>query len=161
MLKRIVGRDHTRVSKPDEHWLNLDGLAQVEVSSEEMNHPIESALLLFPKSEAGWEAAESGQQIVRILFERPPRIDRIVLEFQESKLARTQEFVLRWSSNGGTSYREIVRQQYNFTPPGTTAECENYRVDLSDVTHLELEIIPDITGGPARASLARVRLVGG
>ena len=37
--------------------------------------------------------------------------------FQEDEQERTQEFVLRWSPDGGQSYREIVRQQYNFSPP--------------------------------------------
>jgi hypothetical protein len=73
-------------------------------------------------------------------------------------LQRTQQFVLRWSSNGGRSYREIVRQQYNFSPPGTTREREDYAVDLDGVTTLELNIVPDISGGPARASLAQLRL---
>jgi hypothetical protein len=80
------------------------------------------------------------------------------LLFQEDKQERTQQFVLRWSSDGGQSYREIVRQQYNFSPPGTTSECEDYTVDLDGVTALELSIVPDISRGPARASLAQLRL---
>ena len=61
----------------------------------------------------------------------------------------------------GRTYREIVRQQYNFNPPGTTSELEDYTVDLSGVTGLELSITPDIGGSGARASLARLRLAGG
>jgi len=49
--------------------------------------------------------------------------------------------------------REIVRQQWNFSPQDTTTEIEEYRVDLSEVTVLEMTITPDIAGGPARASL--------
>jgi hypothetical protein len=52
----------------------------------------------------------------------------------------------------------ISSAQYNFSPHDTTAERENYSVDLDGVTHLELTIIPDVSGGPARASLARLRL---
>ena len=44
----------------------------------------------------------------------------------------------------GRSFREIVRQQWNFNPPNETREVEEYRVELSDVTVLELVIIPDI-----------------
>jgi hypothetical protein len=65
--------------------------------------------------------------------------------FLEDQQARTQEFVLRWSPNGGQSYREIVRQQYNFSPPGMTREFEDYAVDLTGVTALELKIVPDIS----------------
>ena len=78
--------------------------------------------------------------------------------FQEGEQERTQEFVLRWSPNGGQSYREIVRQQYNFSPPEAAREVEDYNVDLDGVTALELKIVPDISGGSARASLAQLRL---
>ena len=66
--------------------------------------------------------------------------------------------VLRWSPDGGQSYREIVRQQYNFSPPGVTREFEDYAVDLAGVTALELRIVPDIGGGDARASVAQLRI---
>ena len=52
----------------------------------------------------------------------------------------------------------IVRQQWNFSPPKTIREVEEYRVELSDVTVLELVIVPDISGGAARASLRSLRL---
>ena len=95
---------------------------------------------------------------MRLVFNQPQRIKRIHLEFHEDELERTQQFVLRWSLNGGQSYREIVRQQYNFSPPDTTREREDYRVDLEGVTTLELNIVPNISGGTARASLAQLRL---
>ena len=154
MIKRIISPEHKNISEHHEHWLNLDTIAQVEVTSEEMAHPIESGLL--PDSESGWEAAQPGPQTVRLLFEQPQRIKRVHLEFHEYQAARTQEFVLCWSSDGGRSYREIVRQQYNFSPPETTAEREDYSVDLDGVTNLELTIIPEIGGGSARASLAHL-----
>ena len=78
--------------------------------------------------------------------------------FQEDERERTQEFVLRWSPDGGQTYQEIVRQQYNFSPPGSAREVEDYAVDLKEVTALELKIVPDISGGSARASLAQLRL---
>jgi hypothetical protein len=68
------------------------------------------------------------------------------------------EFVLRWSSDFGRSFPEIVRQQWNFSPPGTVQELEDYLVDLSNVTVVELEIVPDQSGGEARASLESFRL---
>jgi len=54
--------------------------------------------------------------------------------------------------------REIVRQQYNFSPATNTRELEDYTVNLDDVLILEINITPDISGGNARASLARLRL---
>ena len=78
--------------------------------------------------------------------------------FQEDEQERTQEFVLRWSPDSGQSYREIVRQQYNFSPPEAAPEVEDYDVDLPAVTALELKIVPNISGGSTRASLVQLRL---
>lgn len=156
MRKRIIGQEIRNVVSKNQRWLNLDALAQVEVTSENAAHPIESGLL--PNSDSGWRAAQPGPQTVRLVFDQPQRIERIYLEFREEELERTQQFVLRWSSDGGQSYREIVRQQYNFSPPATTSECEHYTVDLDTVTTLELSIVPDISSGPAHASLAQLRL---
>ncbi|HEY0724886.1 MAG TPA: hypothetical protein VGD41_13020 [Pyrinomonadaceae bacterium] len=156
MLKRIIGEDPQEISASAHHWLNVEALAQVEVTSEDAAHPIECGLL--PGSASGWRAAHPGPQTVRLVFDQPQRIKRIHLEFRENDLERTQQFVLRWSSNRGQSYGEIVRQQYNFSPPATTRECEDYSVDLDGVTTLELSIVPEIGGGPARASLAQLRV---
>ena len=65
---------------------------------------------------------------------------------------------LRWSPDGGRSYRDIVRQQWNFSPLTATRELEDYHVELSGVTALELTIVPDQRGGEAQASLAQWRL---
>ena len=89
---------------------------------------------------------------------QPQRLTRIALVFEETETSRTQEFVLRWSGDGGRSFREIVRQQWNFSPPDTIHEVEEYRVELSGVTVLELVIVPDISRGSARASLKSLRL---
>jgi len=78
--------------------------------------------------------------------------------FHEEELARTQEFVLRWLPDGEESFREILRQQYHFSPPATIREVEDYAVELNGVTALELEIVPDLSGSGARATLAQLRL---
>jgi hypothetical protein len=66
--------------------------------------------------------------------------------------------VLRWLPEGQQSRREIVRQQYTFSPPATNKEIEDYSVKLNGVTAIELEIVPEISGGGAYASLAQMRL---
>jgi hypothetical protein len=65
---------------------------------------------------------------------------------------------LRWSPHVGDPFREIVRQQWNFSSPGGVREIEDYAVDLVDVGVLELIIVPDKSGGEARASLVKMRL---
>lgn len=139
-------------------WLDLDELAQVEVSSEEAAHPIESALRAANGDGLGWRASEAGAQTIRLRFDVPQRLSRIRLVFNETETSRVQEFVLRWALSDDTSWREIVRQQYTFSPPGTTSEVEEYVVNLDAVGVLVLRIIPDISGGDARASLAEWRL---
>jgi hypothetical protein len=156
MRKRIIPSVQKDTPPPGEDWLDLERLAQVEITSEDAAHPIESALL--PGRGSGWRAAGPGEQTVRVLFMHPQRLQRIWLQFVEPVIERTQEFVLRWSPDGGRSFREIVRQQWNFSPQGATCETEDHRVDLSGVTVLELSIIPDISRGDARASLSQLRL---
>jgi hypothetical protein len=141
---------------PDEGWLELDSAATVEVTSEEKEYPIESVLVLGEM--LGWRAADSGTQTIRLIFDKPQRLTRVSLVFEETEMQRTQEFVLRWSPDRGRSFREIVRQQWNFSPPATTSENEEYQVQLSDASVLELVIVPDISRGAARASLKSLRL---
>jgi len=98
------------------------------------------------------------EQIIRLLFDEPQQVSCIQLLFHEDKQARTQEFLLRCLQDKHQSYREIVRQQHHFSPPGTIRELEEYAVDLADVLVLELKIVPDITGGAAHASIVRFRV---
>jgi hypothetical protein len=136
--------------------MNLEAIAKVEVTSELASHPIEGALL--KGEESGWRAEHPGEQTIRLFFDRPQRLSRIRLLFLEPEFERTQEFTLRWSPDAGRSFQEIVRQQWNFSPPGTIKETEDYRVELTGVTVLELSITPDKSGGEARASLSKMRL---
>ena len=137
-------------------WLDLECCIQIEVTSEDTAHPIESAL--GHAGGEGWRAAGPGEQTIRLLFDEPVTLRRVRLVFREEVQGRTQEFVLRWSPDGGRTYREIVRQPYTFSPPGTTREIEEYAANLDGVTALELRIVPDISGGNARASLERMQL---
>ena len=50
---------------------------------------------------------------------------RIWLRFVETATERTQEFTLRYRELGGSAVKEIVRQQWNFSPAGSTAETED------------------------------------
>ena len=151
MRKRLIPCVASVASLPDEGCLDLDRVSSVEVTSEEKDYGIESALV--SGETRGWRAATPGTQTIRVIFDRPQRLRRISIVFDENDIKRTQEFVLRWSLDGAHSFREIVRQQWNFSPPDTTREIEEYNVQLSDVTVLELVIVPDISRGEARASL--------
>src|SRR5438270_2826013 len=157
MRKRLIAPTPQKsIQLHDQGWLDLDRVASVEVTSEEKDYGIDSALVSGETQ--GWRAASLGTQTIRLRFNQPHRLRRISLVFEETETERTQEFVLRWSPDGGRSFREIVRQQWNFSPPNTVREVEEYRVEVSDVTVLELVIVPDISRGAARASLKSLRL---
>ena len=109
MRKRIIKQSSKELSPPEQGWLDLELFAEIEISSENAAHSIESAII--PGTGPGWRAMHPGEQTVRLLFAKPLRIRRIHLKFEEENQARTQEFVLRWSVDGQQTYREIVRQQ--------------------------------------------------
>jgi hypothetical protein len=156
MRKRLITPISKDAPQLDEGWLDLERAAVVEVTSEDKDYPVEAALVSGEM--LGWRAGSPGTQTIRLIFDEPQRLIRIALVFEENETERTQEFVLRWSPDNGLSFREIVRQQWNFSPPKTAREIEDYRVELSGVTVLELVIVPSISRGAARASLKSLRL---
>jgi hypothetical protein len=156
MRKTLINQPMESTIPSDPDYLDLEHLAQVEISSESEKHPIESALL--EGSETGWQASNSGEQTLRLIFDQPQTIKHIFLLFDELEQSRTQEFVLLWRMENEDSFREILRQQYHFSPPHSARETENYTVDLKQLKALELRIIPDISGGEACAKLTRLRL---
>jgi hypothetical protein len=155
MQKRVIEREPaTGVSEAD--WFDLESQATVEITSEDSNRPIE---LAFRSGEdVGWRAGAPGVQVIRLVFHQPRRISRIRLWFNEKSEERTQEFVLRWAPDQRQPFREIVRQQWNFSPQGSNTELEDYHVDLSAAGVLELTINPDIAGRRAFASLDELRI---
>ena len=156
MRKRIVRGVTARATSGDseEEWRDLQDIASVEVTSEDPRFPIES---VFNSGGPGWRAAEPGEQRVRIIFDRPTSIRRIQLHFAEAAVERTQEFTLSWSNVNGAA-KEIVRQQWNFSPTGSTREVEDYHVTLEDISALELAIKPDLSNEKAPAGLALWRV---
>src|SRR6266700_3483610 len=156
MRKRFVTQNSATVRARGEGWLDLVHAATVGVTSENKDFPIESSISNQPRQ--GWRADEAGAQTIRLVFDEAQELKRISLVFEEDEVVRTQEFVLRASSNPGGPFQEIVRQQWNFSAPSSTREVEDFRVELSDVTVLELTIVPNVSGGTARASLKSLRL---
>jgi len=137
-----------------EHWMNLESVAKIEVTSEDRAHPVEDALM--PSNGKGWRAAEPGRQIWRVHFDEPQTLHHIHLVFAEEQTPRTQEVLLRWSKGKHQPFEQIARQQYNFSPP--SKEIEDYAVELNGVKRLEMEINPSIAEGDYYASLAELRL---
>jgi hypothetical protein len=156
MRKHIINVTEAKHAGTSQEWLNIEEIARVEVSSVDPEHPIESA---FKHAETpGWRADQPGEQTIRLLFDEPKDIRRIWLRFSEPQLERTQQFTLRWANSQTGTYREIVRQQWNFNPQNSMMEMEDYKVDLHHVLALELTIDPDLGKNQALAEVAEWRL---
>ena len=154
MRKRIVPVE--QALEIDGDWFDLGSLAEVEISSEDPEYPIESALISGNGS--GWRAGTPGQQMIILLFSPPQKVTRIHLHFEEQSVARTQEYALRWAPERSQPCREIVRQQWNFSPSGATVEIEDHLVEVPSVEVLELIIDPGSEGEGVFASMKRMKI---
>ena len=85
MRKRIINQDPKDIVPVDQRWLDLQSLAQVELTSEDVANPIEAALV--PGAGLGWRAAQAGEQTIRLLFDELQRVRRIQLLFREDQRA--------------------------------------------------------------------------
>ena len=83
MRKRIINRSSKEPSSADQDWLDLERLAQVEITSEDAGHPVESALTA--DDGPGWLAGEPGEQTIRLLFDEPQALRQIQLVFEEAE----------------------------------------------------------------------------
>lgn len=158
MRKSIVSPTPATATPIPDLWRDLERIARVEITSEDGAFPIEHAL---GKAETtGWRAAGTGPQIIRLHFDEPLTIHRIHLHFIEKSAERSQEFAI--FAGSGAELREVVRQQFTFSPGGSTEEVEDYTVSLDGVTVMELKIDPDRSHDPSQshnyASLQSLRL---
>lgn len=138
-----------------DRWLDLEELTRAEISSEDPLYPFENALHGLGRS--GWRASTPGPQVIRLTFDKPQSIRRIRLEFREDQHERTQEVAL-YAMTGNQARREVLRQQWNFSPDGSIQEVEDYPVELADVTAIELEIDPGRHDKQRIASLQSIAL---
>ena len=158
LRKQIIKSSPTHpIPMPGE--IDIAAVATVLATSEDLGHPVDHAF----DNQRGhrgtrWVAGEIGEQTLILAFDAPQTIRRILLEVEEPEVARTQELQLAVSCDGGQTYRELVRQEFNFSPPGTPFEREDWAVTAERVTHLRLLIKPDKGGKPCRATLTSLVL---
>ena len=154
MLRKQVIPKPSQGPIPLEGEISIANVATVQVTSEETDHPIDNAF--DPSRGPGgsrWIAGALGEQSVTLVFDSPQTIRQIGIEVEELAVSRTQELSLSTSSDGGRTYRELIRQEFNFSPPATSFERELWSVSAGVVTHLRLEIKPDKGGRIGRATL--------
>jgi hypothetical protein len=133
--------------------------ATVLVTSELPDHPIDHMCdgQRGPGS-TRWIAEQAGDQTVVLAFDTAQNINMVSLEIEETEVSRTQEVTLATSRDGGQTYRELLRQEFNFSPSGTTFEHEEWRLAAEGITNLRVWIRPDKGGKPCRASITSLVL---
>ncbi|NYF79973.1 carbohydrate-binding protein [Granulicella arctica] len=159
MRKSILSPAAVAALPSGDHWRDLVRIARVEMTSEDEAFPIEHALGKLLTT--GWRASSTGPQLLRLHFDEPIAIRRIQLHFIERAAERSQEFALFSTDHEGAT-REVVRQQWTFNPQDTPDEIEDYTVELTGITLLELRIDPDrahdATHSQSYASLTSLKI---
>lgn len=159
MRKRIIETGQPAGSGSDPGELDLPAIATALVTSEAPDHPVQNA---FDGSSgpmaSRWIAATPGEQTLILQFDSPQLIRRVDLEVREDDATRTQELALSVSADGGHTYRELLRQEYNFSPPSTVCERESWSTTAPGTTHLRLWIKPDKGGRACRATVTALRI---
>jgi hypothetical protein len=156
LRKSLISQAETNASfVPAGSWLDIDKLATVELSSEDPQYPFE--LALQAGSREGWRAASPGPQVIRLNFDVPQTVRRIHLVFLEEAKERSQEIALFATPKTGPR-RELMRQQWVFSPSGSRSEVEDFYFDPSDVMSLEFQIDPGRHDAQAVATLQSIQI---
>jgi hypothetical protein len=157
LRKQVLAHPATTEAHPEA--LPVADIATVLVTSETPDHPIDN-VFDGRRGPGGtrWVAEKPGEQTVILAFDVPQRIRKVTMEIEEKAVSRTQEVALAVSNDGGQKYRELVRQEFNFSPPDTTFEREEWTIAADLVTHLRLWIKPDKGSKPCTATLTSLAL---
>jgi hypothetical protein len=139
--------------------IDIANCATIAYSSENPAHPVE--YLLDGRGGTGatrWISGRSdvAEQIV-VEFDEPQTISRLVYEVEETKRERIQEVRVEVSEDEGRTYRQVLVQEYTFSPAGATYQREEQRLNFDHVSHLRLTIVPNKSGS-GTATLTSLRL---
>lgn len=156
MRKTIISHSGTNISlSPAGSWLDLEKVATVELSSEDPEHPFEHALRTDPSD--GWKASVPGPQVIRLCFDDSQSMKRVRLQFREERIGRAQEIAL-FATSRTSPRKELVRQQWVFSPGGATTKVEDYYFDVKGITAIELQIDPGRHDKQVFATLQSVQI---
>lgn len=161
LRKNILKQDRRETVPPatSATMISIPDVAGVLVSSEDSLHPIDHVFDDYNgPGGTRWIAGELGEQTIILPFDRPQRLQMVNLEIEESEMSRTQELSLAVSDDSGQRYKELLRQEYNFSPPDATFEREWWAVPVEDITHLRLIIKPDKGDKSSRATMTSLKL---
>ena len=158
MRKRLMSE---RVSECADGLDETDvaSLAIFHYSSEDPDHPLEH--LIDGRGGRGgtrWASARPNTtERIELEFEPAQQISHIVYEVEEHREERTQEVRIEVSADHGSTYRQVLAQDYTFSPEGATFQHEDLYLEERPITHLRLTIVPN-KGGSGVATLTSLRL---
>jgi F5/8 type C domain len=157
--KRLMSEQTSTPPQRGPGEIDIATRAILTYSSEDQDHPLEHLIDGHCGQGATRWASGRPNETERIVleFDHAQRISRLVYEVEEGRQERTQEVRVEVSSDHGRSYRQVLVQDYTFSPQGATFQHENQRLDLSAITHLRLTIVPN-KGGSGIATLTSLRL---
>jgi hypothetical protein len=158
LRKRPLETDAATIARAADE-IDIAGCATISYSSEDPAHPVEH---LFdghsgPGATLWMSARPDTIEHIVVEVDQPQTISRLVYEVEEATRERTQEIRVEVSEDGGRTYRQILVQEYTFSPRGATYQREDQRLDLQGVTHLRLTIVPN-KNGSGTATLTALRL---
>jgi F5/8 type C domain len=158
MRKRLMSEQSVRPSeRPDE--INIASRATLAYSSEDPAHPLEHLIDgHYGRGSTHWASARTNatERIV-LEFDHPQQISCLVYEVEECWQERTQEVRVEVSADHGRTYRQVLVQEYTFSPQGAIFQHEELRLELPAITHLSLTIVPNKSGSGV-ATLTALRL---
>ena len=145
--KRLISEQSLRLAeRPGE--IDIASRATLAYSSEDSAHPIEHLIDgHYGRGSTHWASARTNatERIV-LEFDHPQQISCLVYEVEESQRERTQEVRVEVSSDHGCTYRQVLVQEYAFSPQGALFQHEELRLELPAITHLSLTIVPNKSG---------------
>lgn len=130
-------------------WLDLDAVADVTVTARGERVTRAGSL---------WSAECLGEQTIELRFHEPMAVRRLTVITTEEEYSRTQEMTISVSQHRGERHREVLRQQFNFSPHGATKQVEEYALQLDDVSAIQLRIVPSVDGRAATARVTELRV---
>jgi hypothetical protein len=127
--------------------------------SEDPNHPLEHLIdRHYGPGATRWASARPNTtEYIVFEFDRVQRISRLIYEVEERREQRTQEVRVEVWTDRDRAYRQVLVQEYTFSPQGATFEHEDVQLDLPAISHMRLIIVPNKSGSGI-ATLTSLRL---
>ena len=139
--------------------IDIASHAVLAYTSEDPGHPIDNLIDgHYGRHSTFWAGAkENTTERIIVEFDQPQSVSWMIYEVEDCVCARTQEMRVEVSSDGGRTYRQVLVQEYTFSPAGATFQREVQRLNLPPISCLRLTIVPDKHGsGPAKLNSLRL-----